>query len=197
MRCFVALDMPDAVKSALTELCQDLKQRFGKQANLRWVRPDGIHLTLKFLGEVADERIPQIQSALTSTFAQVTTFELKIEGLGSFPKPNAPRVLWVGLAGNLAGLNYAQRLTETTLVGLGFPPENFNFNPHLTLARIPDIGADEKAKIGRTLQSYKGNTAFGSFKFNAAVLMQSTLRPDGAIYSPVYHFPFKLPPGET
>jgi 2'-5' RNA ligase len=143
------------------------------------------------LGNVADERIPQIQAAVTSALAQVTPFELKIEGLGCFPKATAPRVLWVGLGGNLVGLNHAQQLTENALTQIGFAPENHNFNPHLTLARIPDIGLEEKAKIGRILQSFKGNTAFGTVKFSEAVLMQSNLHPDGAIYTPICHFNFK------
>jgi RNA 2',3'-cyclic 3'-phosphodiesterase len=191
VRCFVALEMPESLKSALTALCQDLGQQFGQRTNLRWVRPNGIHLTLKFLGDVEDERIPQVQEAVSNALAQVTPFELKIAGLGCFPKPDAPRVIWVGLGGNLAGLNHAQRLTESALTAIGFAPENYNFNPHLTLARVPDIGKVEKAKIGRILQNYNGNIAFGSVKFSEAVLMQSILHQQGAIYTPICHFPFK------
>ncbi|NWJ47891.1 MAG: RNA 2',3'-cyclic phosphodiesterase [Chloroflexi bacterium] len=190
IRCFVALELPPVLKQELTTLITELQQ-LDRNRKVRWVRPDGIHLTLKFLGEVAAPRLPEIISVTENALAPVQPFSLIAAKLGVFPRADAPRVIWVGLDGNLKALAAAQQAVEKSLVPLGFAPETRPFSPHLTLGRVPDIGAEEKRRLGQLLQTFSGKNSFGHYRFEEAVLMQSTLLPDGAIYTPLAHFKFE------
>jgi len=191
VRCFVAIDLPQSLKEQLNSLIDGLKQA-DKGRKVRWVRLDGIHLTLKFLGEVAPERIPEIIETVNIALGQpeIELFDLLVGKLGVFPNLNAPRVIWVGVDGNLKALNQLQKAIETALNPLGFPPEDRPFSPHLTLGRVPDIGFEEKRKLGLIIQNYEGQTSFGSLLVEEAVLMQSELASDGAIYTLMQSFRF-------
>jgi 2'-5' RNA ligase len=191
IRCFVAIDLPPALKEELALLIENLRQ-VDKSRRVKWVRPEGIHLTLKFLGEVPALQVPDIISATGAALArpEIKPFGLLVGKIGVFPKPDAPRVIWVGLDGNLKALEATYQAVENALVGLGFPPEKRDFSPHLTLGRVPDIGPQEKRFLGQNLLKYPGKTGFGSFNFGEAVLMQSELQPAGAIYTPLAHFKF-------
>ncbi|MEI7554808.1 RNA 2',3'-cyclic phosphodiesterase [Candidatus Chlorohelix sp.] len=190
VRCFVALELPPILKQELATLIVEL-QHIDQSRKVRWVRPDGIHLTLKFLGDVAASRLPEIISVTKNALAPVQPFSLIAAKLGVFPKADAPRIIWVGLDGNLKALAAAQHAVEQNLVPLGFAPETRPFSPHLTLGRVPDIGAEDKRRLGQALQTFSGKSSFGHFRFEEAVLMQSTLLPEGAIYSPIAHFKFE------
>lgn len=191
LRCFVAVDLPSDLKQQLTDLISSLKSA-ATSNSIRWVRPDGIHLTLKFLGEVPAERQGEIEAATTAALAnpQTKPFELTAGGLGVFPKPSQPRVIWVGLSGNLQALAHLQKQVETALAHIGFPPESRAFSPHLTLGRVPDLSLEEKQRIGQFIQNYPVKSELARFEVNEAVLMESILRPEGAIYRPLTHFKF-------
>jgi 2'-5' RNA ligase len=191
MRCFVAIDLPQSLKDQLNSLIEGLKQA-DKGRKARWVRPDGIHLTLKFLGEVAPEKIPEIIAGTIEALSQpeIEPFNLLVGKLGVFPNLNAPRVMWVGVDGNLKALDQLQKAVEKALNPLGFPTEARPFSPHLTIGRVPDIGPEEKRKLGLLIQNYQGQTNFGAFQVEEAVLMQSEVRPEGAIYTLLQNFEF-------
>lgn len=191
VRCFVAIDLPTDLKAELTSLITHLRtSAIGN--GVRWVRPDGIHLTLKFLGEVPRSRQAEIETATATTLSnlQTTPFELTAGGLGVFPKPDQPRVIWVGLGGDLSALARTQKQVEMALANIGFPPENRAFSPHLTLGRVMDVGHEQKLEIGQFLKNYRVDAVLSRFRVTEAVLMESDLQPSGAIYTPLTHFKF-------
>lgn len=189
----MAVDTPAELKEQVSALISRMRNSEGGR-KVRWVKPDGVHLTLKFLGDVPAEQISEINAALSSAIigAGSAAFDLSLGGLGSFGKPGAPRVIWVGVGGDKAALNKLQKVVEATLNPLGFPPEDRGFNPHLTLGRVPELGREERAALSRLLDRYTNSSEvqFGSFSVAEAVLMESDRRPDGAVYTPIAHFPF-------
>jgi 2'-5' RNA ligase len=193
VRCFVAIDTPAELKERVSALIARMRGMEGGR-KVRWVKPDGVHLTLKFLGDVPAEQIAEITAALASGIAEAgsAAFDLSLGGLGSFGKPGAPRVIWVGVGGDKATLNKLQQAVEKALNPLGFVPEERGFNPHLTLGRVPELGREERAALSRLLDRYTNSpeVQFGRFSVSEAVLMESDRRPDGAVYTPIAHFPF-------
>ncbi len=191
IRCFVALEMPEALKQLLVELTGELK-KLDKEKLARWVNPGGIHLTLKFLGDVPTEKLAEINSAVATANSQpaIKPFELIVTGIGMFPQPEAPRVVWVGLEGNLTTLAKLQKAVEKAVEPLGFLPEARGFTAHITLGYVKDAGREEKKRLGQAIKSYSGNLNFGSYIFTESAMMKSELTPTGAIYTPLQHFRF-------
>src|SRR5436190_6988976 len=132
LRLFVAIRVPAQVQRALAA-----EQRLlsGTGADLRWVRPESIHLTLVFLGNVAEEREPAIEEALQATAVEVPPFHLALRGLGTYPPRGRPRVLWAGLAGGLDALHALQQGIDRRLRQANFTLEERAFRPHVTLGR--------------------------------------------------------------
>lgn len=194
VRCFVALDTPLALKEAVSALIDQMRSTEGGR-KVKWVRPDGIHLTLKFLGDVPSEQVSEIEAAVSVALQGLETaaFDLTLGGLGQFGKPGEPRVIWLALGGDRPTLNRLQQSVEKALNPLGFPSEERGFNPHLTLGRVPELGREERAALNRLLDRFAASpdVQFGSFSSQEAVLMESDRRPDGAVYTPIAHFPFR------
>jgi 2'-5' RNA ligase len=180
IRAFVAIELPPTV----TQELENIQRRLGKGAGTaaRWVAPSGIHLTLKFLGDVAEARTAQIASALESACRAAKPLELGLQGAGAFPEPERPRVLWVGLRGDVAGLRLLQRQVDDALAPLGFAPEARGFTPHLTLARMRD-GADPVAIRTLVQKLSTVSVAPAAFRAEEAALIRSELRPAGAVYT--------------
>ena len=132
VRTFVALELPGVVGQTLADTIERLK---GAAGGVRWVRPEGIHLTLKFLGDVEETRIPEIVAAVQQASGGTAPFTLQTSEVGGFPRLERARVLWVGLEGDLETLAGLQMEVEGALGTLGFPPERRRFFPHLTLGR--------------------------------------------------------------
>jgi 2'-5' RNA ligase len=194
VRCFVAVDTPPALKEQVSQLISRMRVAQGGQ-KLKWVKPDGVHLTLKFLGNVPSAKVTEIEAAVTAAINELSpaAFDLSLGGLGRFGKPDAPRVIWLGVEGNKTALNKLQQTVEKALNPLGFPPENRPYSPHLTLARVPEfLGREERNALVRLLERYTGSpeVQFGNFSIDEVVLMESDRRPDGAVYTPIIHFPF-------
>ena len=133
VRAFVAILLPDTVRAALGVEIERLRA-FGR--NVSWVAPDNLHVTLKFLGNVEPARLDDAVSALTVAAAVVAPFELAIVGLGAFPSPTRPRVLWAGLADGAGAAAKLARSVDSALAGHGFPPEDRPFAGHITLGRV-------------------------------------------------------------
>lgn len=188
IRCFVALNLSPELKAHLAELQVRLKQA---KADVSWVKPENIHLTLKFLGEVEEERILAIKQAIQEGVEGEGALSVTLAGLGTFPHPRSPRVIWVGIEGEKERLSRLQERMEQAMEGVGFPREGRPFSPHLTLGRVRSArGVSDLVDL---LGCHAGSE-FGSFKAQSIELMQSQLHPAGAIYSILESFPLAALP---
>ena len=154
-----------------------------------WTRPEGIHLTLKFLGDIRESQIQPLQGVLTRAAAPARPFTLEARGLGVFPTARAPRVLWIGLHGGpeeLAVLRRLQAEVEEGAAALGFQKEARPFTPHLTLARVRDRSAPG---LDRLLEANR-DRAVGTLTAASIGLIRSELRPAGPIYTTLVEVPF-------
>lgn len=185
MRIFIAIDLEENIKKELSLLIEKLK-RVSK--NVKWVKKEGMHLTLKFLGEVAEDNIPKIESLLRKTSERHNSFPLHLLGIGTFPpgKKN-PRVLWVGIEENKR-LEAFQAQIEEGLAKLGFPKEKREYHPHLTLGRIKI-----HSYLGEALFQLEKNKekSFGEMLVRKITFFQSILKPTGAKYKVLSEFKLK------
>lgn len=186
LRTFIAIELPAPHREALARL-QDQLRRPGDA--VRWVRPESLHLTLKFLGDVARSRIPQLTEALAAVARQTAPFSLALGTLGAFPSPERPRVLWIGLSGDLVQLTALQQRIEAALAPLGFAPEERPFTPHLTLGRVAAPRNAPAPSFAGLLRSHAAAPT-PPILVEAFALMSSTLTPSGAIYRRLALFPF-------
>jgi 2'-5' RNA ligase len=183
VRAFIAIELPPDVLAQVTRLQSRVRQDL-PPGLVRWVRPEGIHLTLKFLGDIDPARVPEIEQAMRRACAPHAPFTLHAEGLGCFPNPNRPRVVWVGVtpAGRGDPLPSLQRAVERAVAPLGFPTERRGFHPHLTLGRVRNRQKpDELAALGAYVTRAK--VRVGQLYVSAVRLMRSELLPSGAVYS--------------
>lgn len=190
IRTFVAIELDAPLRNALAQVQADLRNRLqkamGPDVRIQWVKPDSVHLTLKFLGDIPEERVPEIEAALAHVTGAHARCTVDVGGLGAFPDARAPRVLWVGLSSQVEGLTRLAVAVERALVALGFAPEPKPFNPHLTLARIKERSRD----IGRALAAdhmLEQTAPIGTVAVNAIALMKSELKPSGAVYTRLHH----------
>ena len=185
-RLFVAIDLPEAVRESLGRLQAELRAR--DLPGLRWTRPEGIHLTLKFLGETPAASVPAIQDALARAVRGASQFQLALGAPGTFGNRRGPRVLWVDVGGDLEPLGRLQAAVERELTAAGIAPEERAFSPHLTLARVPQPPRPALAeRISRALEAVVPPQ--DRFEATEVVLMRSELQPGGAVYSRVQAFP--------
>ena len=188
LRLFVAIKLPDDTKRELTRTIADLRAALGDDAALRWVRPEGIHLTLKFLGAVEPDRVEAIRTALRIALRGVPPFTLRPECIGSFGGPRNLRVVWVGVGGDTDVLANVAADVERALAPLGFPTEQRAFKAHLTLARVrDDAPPTERERIHAALASLRPST-FSAFHVKQMSLMRSTLGRGGAVYDAIAEF---------
>lgn len=175
VRAFIALEtVPDA-KREIRSLQEKLR-RF-HDARVSWVRSEGVHLTLKFLGDVKTELLPDIEKLIENCASQVSPFELATTVTGGFPNLKKPRVLWIGLDGG-EQLEQLQRDIDNALSSLGFERERKRFHPHLTVGRVRSI--DSRSGLNEYLSNYD----FPQIRWmvNKIRLMSSILKPGGAEY---------------
>jgi 2'-5' RNA ligase len=176
MRLFIALSLPDEVQGELARVQSRLRG-----LPVRWAAPTGIHLTLQFLGEVAEQRAPALLEALAALPA--APFELRLDGVGAFPSLGRPRVVWAGLGGDLAALSRLQAAVLGATAPLGFAPEERPFRPHLTLGRVrQEAGPEERRALGRAVER-AGPPAALAWEAGGPTLFQSALTPAGAVYT--------------
>ncbi len=183
VRVFVALDLPQHAKETLEAAASDLRNTL--PAGIRWVQPAGIHLTLKFLGDVDSNMVGPLLEAMTGATAPATQrpFDLKLSGLGMFPSEREPRVLWAGINGDLAALNDLQQSVDRAISALGFAPERRPFRPHLTLGRVRDqVWPADRRRIGSLISQARLPDS-PPWQVSEVHLIKSNLTPQGAIYS--------------
>ena len=181
VRSFIAIELPDKLKSSLTRLQAQLKS--GKQPSVRWVDPNSIHLTLKFLGNISVDRTGEITRAIETATQGISPFHLEVKGLGVFPHLRRVQVAWIGLSGDVERLNQIQQRLESELTPLGFAPESRSFTPHLTLARLRDQASpSERQSFGQLIANTRIEAIY-DFNVDSIKLMRSQLTREGAIYS--------------
>jgi len=179
MRAFLAIDINDAVRERISVLQGVLRMAAPR---LKWVDPGRIHLTLKFLGEVAESRLDIIRAVLDRVAVTTAPFELHIRKTGVFPPTGPPRVVWIGAKDANGALLRLHEELEAGLGPLGFLREDRPFRPHLTLARCKDRGAARG--LWPALNEHRGFDA-GMTTVEQLVLYQSTLSRRGPIYEPI------------
>lgn len=181
IRAFIAIELPSEIREVLSQLQNKLKT--GKSASVKWVDPESIHLTLKFLGNVDESEIPAINKALSEAVKGVVPFNLELGGPGAFPSIHAPRVVWMGINGDMEQLRTLHKNIDNVLIPLGFPPEKRAFSPHLTLGRVREEALPgEKLRLSESVATLKIGEK-SSFKVESLNLMRSKLTREGAIYS--------------
>jgi RNA 2',3'-cyclic 3'-phosphodiesterase len=184
MRTFIALDLDPAIKTTLVDFISDLKKLNPRDVN--WVREDALHLTIKFLGEVAPAALDPIKAALAEVTQPIRSFPLILKGTGYFPSnPKVARVLWAGVfqQPTLMGL---QREVDYRLRDLGFSPEALPFHPHLTLGRVKTA-----AKLRDVLAEMERHqySTFGQMTVDRVTFFESRLKPEGAEYAVLGEYP--------
>ncbi len=177
IRTFIALELPPAVISLLGKVQEDLKS---KGIRAKWVKPENIHLTLKFIGNVSPDDIEKISRAMAGAAEGFAGINLIANGVGVFPGIKRPRVIWVGLGGQTQLLLALQRALENNLEPLGFKREKRSFKGHLTLGRIRKT--IQPNKIRPILLEYAALTS-EQFTVRRISLFKSELKPTGAVYS--------------
>jgi 2'-5' RNA ligase len=183
IRSFIAIELPPEVKVGLSSLLEQLQG--GGYPFVKWVEPKAIHLTLKFLGNIASDRIGEITAAIKEAAQGTSPFAVEISGLGAFPSWQRTQVVWVGIKGEVNKLADLQKGINAALRPLGFPPELRPFAPHLTLARVRErTKAWQRQELGDWLLTVKFDSCF-NFKVDAISLIKSELTPKGAIYTPL------------
>jgi len=184
VRCFVAIELPDAVRAALG-VAQGRLRAAASQADVRWVDPSAMHLTLQFLGAVPDERVESVGRALAAAVGPHAPIPLACVGLGVFPGPARPRVFWAGVTGGLGALGRLVLAIGQEMEPVGFPPERRPFAAHVTLGRA------RSSRGASRLVSALADTsaAFGAWTVTEAVLFRSHLRPTGARYEALARLP--------
>jgi len=187
IRSFIAIELPEETRQKLAAIQEQLKE---SRAGVRWVKPASIHLTLKFLGNILPEQVEGIAEAAAKLVHDEPPIVLWAGGLGGFPSQGKPRVIWVGLHGEVERLANIQAGLEKALETLGFAREGREFRPHLTIGRVKDRRRLQSlSEAMSTLQLPE----FNSFDADEIILYKSDLRPTGAIYTKLHRMPLAAP----
>jgi 2'-5' RNA ligase len=187
VRLFIAVPLPASLLKRLGDVQHRLEGKVPHRS-VRWVRAEGIHLTLKFLGDTPVDKIPSIQEALTVVARNAPTCSLSVEGLGCFPNPRRPRVLWVGLQEPTGRLKALWKAIEEVMMAIGYKPERHGFSPHLTLGRVRrNTSREGLEQIGEAIT---GTTVgrLAEFRADRFALIRSVLKPTGAEYTTLATF---------
>jgi len=184
-RAFIAIDLPESIKSFLSEAQEALKL-YGFR--VKWVRPQNIHLTLKFLGDTATADTDKIVEAMTLAARNCPIVSLTAKGVGVFPNIRRPRVIWAGLNGQIETLANLQQTLDAHLADLGFARDTRAFKSHLTLGRVKGkIAPDKMLAAIDKLKEFESE----SFETHQVILFQSELRPSGAVYTQIHGIAFQ------
>lgn len=182
MRTFIAIELSEPIRDALGQVQAHLKYT---GSDVKWVGKNNIHLTLKFLGEVDEDRCEKVKAALDEIAKEFKAFEIDLNGLGVFPSLNAPRVIWVGLdKGAKESTDLAKRIDEA-MSKLGFKEETRPFAAHLTIGRIRS--SKNRSALCEKIEKLNFDSATaGSQQVDSIILFQSTLTPTGPIYTKLH-----------
>lgn len=195
IRAFVAIELSAGLRALVVRAQEQIKQRLhrsllskGQDVRVQWVRPDSIHLTLKFLGDIEEGLVDPIRELLAPVVTGVSPFSVGVERLGVFPDLRNPRVLWLGLSGPVETLVRLAAEADARFHSLGFPLEKRPFDPHLTLARVKE----RSREVGRAVTEsgmMSERLLVGELEVHGVSLMKSELRPAGAVYTKLWDIP--------
>lgn len=193
-RAFVALPMPAEVQAYLQAVQLRLNGRV--PGAVRWVGADGMHLTLKFLGDISPTQVPAIEALLREQAAAHPPFTLALSNVGCFPNAQRPRVLWAGCAGEVRRLQDLYAPVEAGLVAQGFAPEGRPYAPHITLGRVREyVSPEGLQELGDILRTAPALSAAPPAHIDRLVLYRSTLTPQGSVYQHLVVAPLGQPAG--
>ncbi len=184
MRLFIAVLIPPPILETLAQVQSHLRQAVPDRT-LRWVAPENFHITLLFLGEQPESRLPAIRKAIQSASQQTAPFPVQVQGIGVFPNWNRSNVLWAGVQDPSQKLAYLAQVLERALAE---HPSGKPFRAHITLARFKDPRADDLPKRLYDTVERLNNPYFGSFLVSHLSLMLSELRPEGSRYTELERF---------
>jgi len=182
MRTFIAIELPEDIKKKIEQLQAPLKKT---DAFVSWVKPKNIHVTLKFLGEVSEEKIGAVFSATEKALEGARKFTMNLQGMGGFPDLKRPRVIWVGTGSGEKELSRMAERIEQEMEKIGFPKEKRKFSPHFTIGRVKSQKNIEG--LLRLVKSSDFQT--DEIQVEEVVVMKSQLHPAGAIYTPLKKVP--------
>jgi RNA 2',3'-cyclic 3'-phosphodiesterase len=190
MRLFLAVDLPDDVRSAIAADARRIAREAGRSAaGVRWVRPDQLHLTIAFLGEVD----PQLAAAIVGVMGEpleVPPFPVTFSHVGVFPSHGPPHVLWVGLSDGASALRGLHAAVTARLAALGLAADPRPFEPHLTIGRWKQARASDRTGV---LVAADRERAIGSFEVRSVALFESRLLPEGAVHTILARAPLAAP----
>jgi len=180
MRVFIAIDIGEEIRAALGDLQQQLQSKVDiKKSDVKWVEPNNIHLTLKFLGEIKDEKVAEVCNVTEDVAGRYKSFELDVETVGSFGGRSA-RVLWVGVGQGSDDLLRLQEDLDQQLASAGWLQETRKFTGHLTLCRVRNPKAG--IKLAQTSEAYR-DFKLGTMSADSVTVYQSQLKPTGPVYT--------------
>jgi 2'-5' RNA ligase len=176
LRTFIALELPEDLKEKLSQIQQIFIQNTG---GIRWVKPENIHLTLKFLGSTSEDKVEEVFRILEQTVRGFPCFAFTVSGLGAFPNPRNPKVIWAGIQANSQLFSFQKQL-EDGLSSIGFSREKRSFSPHLTLGRVKD--PQVRKNLRDILEKYIDED-WGNYEASWIIFYRSDLKPAGPVYS--------------
>ena len=180
MRAFIAIELPPEVRNALGSLEAELKT---SGADVKWVKPENIHLTLKFLGERDEKKIKETMRILDEVCAEKNSFSASVSSIGAFPNLDAPRVIWVGIGNGSAQIKEIACELEERISKLGIPKEDREFSTHITLGRTHSgLKRKELTEKIKAIEINYSSRKDLKFEVNKITLLKSTLTPGGPIY---------------
>ncbi len=190
IRTFIAIELDDATRRALGSVQSKLKRERAAQ-HVRWVAPDSIHITLKFLGDVDAEQMPALQRAVSDACTGTPPLTLTLAGVGAFPNTRRPNVVWVGASGQVDVITQLAKKIEEACTALGFAREERPFSPHLTLGRVKrDASPGDRQAVGEMVEKAQVSTV-GEVHVTRVSVMKSELRPTGSVYTRLHEIELK------
>jgi len=190
LRAFIALEIPTKVQNDIHQATSKLRSETGSL--IRWVPAENLHLTLKFLGDISPAHVEFLTQMIRAETDSHRCFDLHLTGLGSFPSPKRPRVIYIGIQAP-AELSALQHAVESGAHRLGYRPEDRSFSPHLTLGRVKHashITASDQQKIRHALEQVKIDS-LGTARVDSVHLYKSDLKPTGSVYTKLFSAPLK------
>jgi len=183
LRTFIAIDFTEAVISKIGKIIEYFKTQTPSDA-LKWISTENLHLTIKFLGEIREDRLNQVKTILSDVITGQPAFSIGIEGLGMYPNKHHPRVIWLGITNNDT-LTDIHAILDRAFTAVGVNPDKREYTPHATIARVNrHINPETVKEIGESLSQFKVDS-LGHIKVEEIILYKSELTPNGAIYSPL------------
>ena len=177
MRSFVAVDIPGVIQESVRDYVEGLKGSFGNV--MKWVAPENLHFTIKFLGEISDAEAETVKRCMGAAAENIAQFEITLEGVGFFPTAERPRIVWIGTDGGCEHLLEVNQLLESCLEPEGFDRDEKPFSPHLTIGRVKKY---KKLKLPDRVPDFDAVT----FDAGGISLVKSVLTPQGPIYETLY-----------